>query len=220
MSDERAFEVGRNLAVTPGQVVYRNELVELIQYAPTTASVHRRPLVIVPPCINKYYVLDLQPSNSFVRWAVGRGHTVFIISWRNIPPQLGSLTWDDYLEQGVLMAIRVAGEISRSPTVNTLGFCVGGTLLACALAVLAARRDRSVESATFLTTMLDFADPGEIGVYVSRDSSPCAAPLMTNQRVHGAELASAFASLCNDLVELRRPQYLKGETPLAFDLLC
>ena len=166
MSDERAFAVGRNLAVTPGNVVFRNELIELIQYAPTTPRVHRRPLVIVPPCINKYYVLDLQPANSFVRWAVARGHTVFIISWRNIPPELGSLGWDDYLEQGALTAIRVAREISKSPTVNMLGFCVGGTLLACALAVLAARRERSVESATFLTTMLDFADPGDIGVYV------------------------------------------------------
>ena len=222
MSDERAFEVGRNLAVTPGHVVYRNELIELIQYAPTTASVHRRPLVIVPPCINKYYILDLQPSNSFVRWAVGAGHTVFIISWRNIPPQLGSLTWDDYLEQGVLMAIRVAREISRSPTVNALGFCVGGTLLACALAVLAARRERSVESATFLTTMLDFADPGEIGVYVSREFLAAREPaLMSGERVHGAELAGAFASLrANDLVwNYVVRNYLKGETPPAFDLL-
>ena len=222
MSDERAFEIGRNLAVTPGHVVYRNELIELIQYAPTTARVHRRPLVIVPPCINKYYILDLQPSNSFVRWAVGQGHTVFIISWRNIPPQLGSLTWDDYLEEGVLKALGVAREISRSPTVNALGFCVGGTLLACALAVLAARRERSVESATFLTTMLDFADPGEIGVYVSREFLAAREPaLQGGERVHGAELAGAFASLrANELVwNYVVRNYLKGETPPAFDLL-
>ena len=222
MSDERAFEIGRNLAVTPGQVVYRNDLIELIQYAPTTTSVHRRPLVIVPPCINKYYILDLQPSNSFVRWAVGRGHTVFIVSWRNIPPELGSLSWDDYLEQGALTAIRVAREISRSPAVNTLGFCVGGTMLACALAVLAARHDRSVESATFLTTMLDFADPGEIGVYVSRELLTAREPaLMSGERIHGAELAGAFASLrANDLVwNYVVRNYLKGETPPAFDLL-
>ena len=222
MTDESAFAVGRNLAMTPGDVVYRNELIELIQYRPTTEQVHRRPLVIIPPCINKYYVLDLQPGNSFVRWAVGRGHTVFIISWRNIPPELGHLTWDDYLEQGVLMAIRVAKEIANSPTANVLGFCVGGTMLASALAVLAARRDRSVESATFLTTMLDFADPGEIGVYVSRELLAAREPaLLSGERVHGSELAGAFASLrANDLVwNYVVRNYLKGEMPPAFDLL-
>ena len=222
MTDESAFAVGRNLAMTPGDVVYRNELIELIQYRPTTERVHRRPLVIIPPCINKYYILDLQPTNSFVRWALGRGHTVFIISWRNIPPELGHVTWDDYLEQGTLMAIRVAREITNSPTVNVLGFCVGGTMLACALAVLAARRDRSVESATFLTTMLDFADPGEIGVYVSRELLAAREPaLMSGERVHGSELSGAFASLrANDLVwNYVVRNYLKGETPPAFDLL-
>ena len=222
MTDESAFAVGRNLAMTPGDVVYRNELIELIQYRPTTEQVHRRPLVIVPPCINKYYVLDLQPANSFVRWAVGRGHTVFIISWRNVPPELGHLTWDDYLEQGALMALRVAKEIANSPTVNVLGFCVGGTMLASALAVLAARRDRSVESATFLTTMLDFSDPGDIGVYVSRELLAAREPaLMSGERVHGSELAGAFASLrANDLIwNYVVRNYLKGETPPAFDLL-
>jgi len=222
MTDERAFAIGRNLAMTPGHVVYRNPLIELIQYAPTTERVHRRPLVIVPPCINKYYILDLQPANSFVRWAVERGHTVFIISWRNIPPELGRTEWDDYIEQGALEAIRVAKEISKSATVNTLGFCVGGTMLACALAVLAARRDRSVESATFLTTMLDFADPGEIGVYVSDEILAAREPaLMSGERVHGSELAGAFASLrANDLVwNYVVRNYLKGETPPAFDLL-
>ncbi|MEO8303748.1 MAG: class I poly(R)-hydroxyalkanoic acid synthase, partial [Betaproteobacteria bacterium] len=169
MSDGSAFEVGRNLAITPGSVVFRNDLIELIQYAPTTPQVHRRPLVMVPPCINKYYILDLQPENSFVRWAVGEGHTVFMISWRNIPPELGRLTWDDYIVDGALKAIDVAKSVSGSKTVNVLGFCVGGTLVASALSVLAARGERSVESATLLTTMLDFCDPGEIGVYVSRE---------------------------------------------------
>jgi polyhydroxyalkanoate synthase len=222
MSDERAFGVGRNLAVTPGDVVFRNELIELIQYAPTTKKVRRRPLVIVPPCINKYYILDLQPANSFVRWAVAEGHTVFMISWRNIPPDLGSIGWDDYIEDGVLTAIRVAKAISGSPTVNALGFCVGGTLLACSLAVAAARKDRSVESATYLTTMLDFADPGEIGVYVSREMLAAREPaLRAGQRIQGRELAGAFASLrANDLVwNYVVRNYLKGETPPAFDLL-
>ncbi len=222
MSDERAFAVGRNLANTPGDVVYRNELIELIQYAPTTPQVFRRPLVIVPPCINKYYILDLQPENSFVRWAVAQGHTVFMISWRNIPPELGHLTWDDYLEHGSLTAIRVAREITASPAVNALGFCVGGTLLAATLAVLAARKERVVESATLLTTMLDFADPGEIGVYISRENLAAReSALRAGQRVHGSEVAGAFASLrANDLVwNYVVNNYLKGGTPPAFDLL-
>jgi len=222
MTDDSAFAIGRNLAVTPGSVVFRNPLIELIQYAPTTATVHKRPLVIVPPCINKYYILDLRPQNSFVRHAVAQGHTVFVISWRNIPPDLGQLTWDDYLTDGVLEAIRVAKAIGRSRTVNTLGFCVGGTLLACALAVLAARKDRSVESATFLTTMLDFADPGEIGVYVTPQFLAAREPsLCAGQRMQGGELAGAFASLrANELVwNYVVRNYLKGQTPPAFDLL-
>jgi polyhydroxyalkanoate synthase len=222
LTDETAFAVGRNLAVTPGSVVFRNELMELIEYAPTTAQVHRRPLVIVPPCINKYYILDLRPDNSFVRHAVAEGHTVFMISWRNIPAELGHLGWDDYLQSGVLAAIEVAREISGSKTVNTLGFCVGGTLLACALAVLAARREHGVASTTFLTTMLDFADPGEIGVYVSREYLAAREPaLVVGGRVQGAELANAFASLRpNELVwNYVVSNYLKGRTPPAFDLL-
>jgi polyhydroxyalkanoate synthase subunit PhaC len=222
LTDESAFEVGRNLALSPGSVVFRNELIELIQYAPTTAEVHRRPLVIVPPCINKYYILDLRPENSFVRHAVAEGHTVFMISWRNVPEALGQLSWDDYLSRGVLVAIDTARRISGSKTVNALGFCVGGTLLACGLAVLAGRREHSVASATLLTTMLDFADPGEIGVYVSREYLASREPaLLAGGRVHGGELATAFASLRpNELVwNYVVSNYLKGRTPPAFDLL-
>ena len=222
MSDASAFEVGRNLAVTPGSVVFRNDLIELIQYDATTARVARRPLLIVPPCINKYYILDLKPANSFVRHAVAQGHTVFMISWRNIPADLGRLGWDDYLEQGVLAALSVAKAISGSNRVNTLGFCVGGTLLASALAVLAARRDDSAASVTLLTTMLDFADPGEIGVYISREGVAAREPaLLSGQRVQGSELAGAFASLrANDLVwNYVVGNYLEGRTPPAFDLL-
>jgi len=222
MTDEKAFAVGRNLAVTPGSVVFRNELIEIIQYDATTPTVHKRPLVIIPPCINKYYILDLKPENSLVRHVVAQGHTVYMVSWRNVPPELGRLTWDDYIEQGVLPAIGVAAEVSSSQTVNALGFCVGGTLLACALAVLAARRDTSVASATFLTTMLDFADPGEIGVYVSREFLDAREPMLqAGGCVNGSELAGAFASLrANDLVwNYVVGNYLKGETPPAFDLL-
>jgi polyhydroxyalkanoate synthase len=221
MSDESAFEVGRNLAVTPGSVVFRNDLIEVLQYAPTTERVHRRPLVIVPPCINKYYVLDLRPENSFARWAVGEGHTVFMISWRNIPPELARTTWDDYLEQGVRPAVGVAREIGGD-NVNALGFCVGGTMLASALAVAAARGEPPVASLTLLTTMLDFEDPGEIGVYVTREALAAREPALRNgQRVQGSELGGAFASLrANDLVwNYVVHNYLKGETPPAFDLL-
>jgi polyhydroxyalkanoate synthase len=222
MTDERAFEVGRNLATTPGSVVFRNPVIELIQYAPTTAQVAKRPLLIVPPCINKYYILDLQPTNSFVRYAVGEGHTVFMVSWRNIPAELGGLTWDDYLQQGVLAALDAVRDIAGSKTVNTLGFCVGGTLLACALGVLASRRESPVASATFLATMLDFADPGDIGVYVSREGLASRAPaLCSGGRIQGSELAGAFASLRpNELVwNYVVGNYLKGQTPPAFDLL-
>jgi polyhydroxyalkanoate synthase len=222
MSDETAFELGRNIAVTPGSVVFRNDLIELLQYDATTAQVARRPLLIVPPCINKYYILDLRPENSFVRHAVAAGHTVFMISWRNVPADLGHLTWDDYLQQGVLAAMDAAQSITRSKTLNVLGFCVGGTLLASTLAVLAARGDKRVASATLLTTMLDFADPGEIGVYIAPESVAAREPaFMCGQRVQGAELAGAFASLRpNDLVwNYVVDNYLKGRNPPAFDLL-
>ena len=222
MTDESAFGVGVNLAITPGSVVFRNQLIELIQYSPTTEEVFQRPLVMIPPCINKYYILDLQPNNSFVRYAVEQGHTVFMVSWRNISPDLGRLTWDDYLETGVLAAIECAREITATTTVNVLGFCVGGTLLACALAVLAGRGDVDIASATLLTTMLDFADPGEIGVYVSRESLAAREPVLhSGARIHGSELAGAFASLrANELVwNYVVGNYLKGQTPPAFDLL-
>lgn len=222
ITDEQAFGLGRNIALTPGEVVFRNDLIELIQYRPSTKRVFTRPLLITPPCINKFYILDLQPENSYVRWAVAQGYTVFMISWRNIPPELGSLTWDDYVEQGVLAALAVAKAITRSGTVNTLGFCVGGTILACALAVLAARGDRSVASVSFLTTMLDYADPGDIGVYVSRELLAAREPaLLSGQRIHGGELAAVFASLrANELVwRYVVNNYLQGQKPRAFDLL-
>ena len=222
MTDESAFAVGRNLAVTPGAVVFRNDLIELIQYAPATAKVHDRPLLIVPPCINKYYILDLQPGNSLVRYAVGEGHTVFMISWRNIPPELGGLTWDDYLEQGVFAALAAVKAIAGAKSCNALGFCVGGTLLACALAILAARGDDSVASLTLLTTMLDYADPGQIGVYIDEMALAAREPaLLAGERINGSELAAAFASLrANELVwSFVINNYLKGKTPPAFDLL-
>jgi polyhydroxyalkanoate synthase len=222
MTDESAFQIGGNLAVTPGSVVLRNELIELIQYAPTTPEVWKRPLVVIPPCINKYYVLDLRPENSFVRYAVESGHTVFIVSWRNIPAGLGALSWDDYLEMGVFPAIEAARDIAAAGVANVLGFCVGGTMLASALAVLAARGESVASSVTLLTTMLDFADPGDIGVYISREQLAAREPILgRGGRVHGSELTGAFASLRpNELVwNYVVGNYLKGRTPPAFDLL-
>src|SRR6185436_9257437 len=140
-TDESAFEVGRNIATTPGQVVFENDLIQLIQYSPRTAEVAKRPLVIIPPCINKYYILDLQPENSLVGYAVDSGQTVFMVSWRNVGPEHGHYGWDDYLELGVFTPLRVAREIAKSDKVNALGFCVGGTLLGAGLAVLAHKKE-------------------------------------------------------------------------------
>jgi polyhydroxyalkanoate synthase len=221
-TDEASFAVGRNLATAPGDVIYENELIQLIQYTPATARVGKRPLVIVPPCINKYYILDLQPENSFVRYAVEAGYTVFMLSWRNVGPQLGHLTWDDYLEKGLFTALRIAREIAKSDKVNALGFCVGGTLLGVGLAVLAAKGEDLVASATYLATMLDFSETGQLGLFV--DEPSVAAREATIGRggiLPGSDLAFVFSALrANDLIwPYVVNNYLKGGSPAAFDLL-
>jgi polyhydroxyalkanoate synthase len=221
-TDESQFEVGRNLAVTEGAVVFQNELMQLIQYKPLAPTVFKRPLVMVPPCINKYYILDLQPENSFVRYAVEQGHVVFMVSWRNVTEELGHLTWDDYLSQGVLKAFEVARAISGAERINVLGFCVGGTMLGAALAVLAARGDKTVESATFLASMLDFSDTGEIGLFIDEASVAVREAAIGRRGVMpGRELAVVFSALrANDLVwSYVVNNYLKGRSPQAFDLL-
>ena len=222
MTDEQAFEVGRNLATTPGAVIFENEVMQLIQYASMTPQVHEYPLLIVPPFINKYYILDLQPENSFVRFCVEQGFTTFIVSWRNIPPELGRLGWDDYIEKGVLAPLQVIKAICRAERVNALGFCVGGTLLACALAVMAARKQNLVASLTLLATMLDFSDTGDISVYVDRDFVERSEQEFRERgSMSGGKLASTFATLrANDLVwHFVVDNYLKGKQPKAFDLL-
>lgn len=223
MTDESAFEVGRNLAVTPGEVVFENELIQLIQYQPTTAKVRKRPLLMVPPCINKFYILDLQPENSFVRYAVEQGNTVFMLSWRNITEDsLGGLTWDDYIADGVLKAVEVVRAISKSEQINALGFCVGGTLLAAALGVLRARGEEHVASVTLLATMLDFTYPGDIGVFIDEASMAAReAAIGKGGILSGKELAFVFSALrANDLVwSYVVNNYLKGRTPDAFDIL-
>ncbi|MDR2239102.1 MAG: class I poly(R)-hydroxyalkanoic acid synthase [Zoogloeaceae bacterium] len=222
MSDDEAFEVGRNLAVTPGQVIFENDLIQLIQYDPATAKVRERPLVIVPPCINKYYILDLQPENSFVRHAVEQGITVFLVSWRNPQAEQGHFGWDDYLELGALKALEVAQAVSKADKVNALGFCIGGTILAAALSVAKARGADPVASLTLLTSLLDFSDGGEVVNYIDAASVAAReAAIGRGGLVRGAELSLAFSSLrANDLVwNYVVDNYLKGGKPSAFDLL-
>jgi polyhydroxyalkanoate synthase len=221
-TDEKAYEVGKNIAVTPGAVIFENELIQLIQYKPTSEQVYQRPLLLVPPAINKFYILDLQPENSFVRFALDQGHTVFLLSWRNIDASLGHLTWDDYLDQGVRKAIDVALAVTNEDKVNALGFCVGGTLLASMLAVMAAKNENKVSSMTLLTTMLDFTDAGEIGSLVTEHSVAAREAAIGSVGVmQGKELAFTFTSLrANDLMwQYVVNNYLKGKAPPAFDLL-
>lgn len=222
MTDDSAFEVGRNLAVTPGAVVFENELIQLIQYSPSTRTVAKRPFLMVPPCINKYYILDLQPENSFVRYAVDQGQTVFLVSWRNVQADQGHLTWDDYLEMGPLTAMRVVREICGTEQINALGFCVGGTLLSAALAVARARGEDPVASLTLLTTLLEFSDTGEIGYFVDEASVVSRETgIGKGGLLRGSELSSVFSALrANDLIwQYVVGNYLKGGKPPAFDLL-
>ncbi len=221
-TDEEAFEIGRNVATTPGSVVFENELIQLIQYAPSTPKVGSRPLLLVPPFINKFYILDLQPDGSFVANAVSHGHTVFMVSWRNAGPELGHLTWDDYVELGIFKAIEVVREITGAPTINALGFCVGGTILAAALAVLAARGERPVSALTLMTSLLDFEEPGMLGVFVDEQSVQLREQTIgKGGLLQGKDLAATFSFLRpNDLVwNYYVSNYLKGEQPPAFDLL-
>ena len=220
--DESAFEVGRNLAITPGTVVFENELIQLIQYAPQTGVVEKTPLLIVPPCINKYYLLDLGAGNSLVEYAVAQGHQVFLISWRSAVPEMGHLTWDHYLELGPLRAVDVVLDITGAERTHALGFCVGGTILSCAAAVLAAKRKDRLATVTLLTTMLDFSDTGEIGLLIDETSVALReAAIGKGGILPGKELAFTFGTLrANDLIwRYVVDNYLKGATPDAFDLL-
>lgn len=222
MTDESVFEVGKNVATTEGAVVYENEIFQLIEYKPLTAKVYERPFVLVPPCINKYYILDLQPENSLVRYAVSQGHRTFVVSWRNPDASLGHLTWDDYIENAVIRAIQVVQEIGGTDQINALGFCVGGTMLAAALAVLAARGENPVASATLLTTLVDFTDTGVLDVFIDENFVKMReAQMGQGGLLKGQELASTFSFLRpNDLVwNYVVGNYLKGETPPPFDLL-
>ncbi|MGH7064536.1 MAG: class I poly(R)-hydroxyalkanoic acid synthase [Stellaceae bacterium] len=222
MTDITAFRLGENVAATPGKVVFQNELIQLIQYAPTTETVKRRPLLIIPPWINKFYILDLRPENSFIRWAVAQGHTVFVISWVNPDERLAAETFADYMLKGPLAALDAIEEATGEREANAIGYCLGGTLLACTLAFMAAKRDRRIKSATFFVTMLDFAEAGELSVFIDEEQLTALEKRMDDKGyLEGRDMATSFNMLrANDLVwSFVVNNYLLGKSPLPFDLL-
>ena len=226
-TDESGFVVGKNLANTEGSVVFENDLIQLIQYKPRTATVRERPLLIVPPCINKFYILDLQPENSLVAHGLDSGHQVYMISWRNADASIAHKTWDNYVDEGVLTAIETVRRISGREQINTLGFCVGGTMLATALSVAAARGEHPAASMTLLTAMLDFSDTGVLDVFVDEAHVQMREQTIGGKNgtqpglMRGLEFANTFSFLRpNDLVwNYVVDNYLKGRTPVPFDLL-
>lgn len=222
ITDESQFEVGVNVAVTEGAVVFENELIQILQYVPLTEEVHERPLLIVPPCVNKYYLMDLQKEHSMVRYLVEQGQRTFLISWKSITPELGHLRWDDYIEKGVLTAIDVVCAITKQKKVNTLGFCIGGTILSTALTVAKARGEDKVASLALMASMLDHCDQGDIRFFINDALVRTReARIAEGGVVNGAELAMAFSLLrANDLIwQPWVKNYLLGESPSAFDLL-
>ena len=222
MTDYKAFKLGENVATTPGKVVFQNDLMQLIQYQPTTEKVQRVPLLIVPPWINKYYILDLRQKNSFIRFALDQGITVFVISWVNPDGKLAHKTFDDYLLEGPLAAFDAMEKATGEKAFNLIGYCLGGTLSAAMLAWMAEKKDTRVKSVTFFTTLIDFSDPGELGVFVDEESVSSLEKKMTERGyLEGAEMASTFNMLrSNDLIwSFVVNNYLLGKEPFPFDLL-
>ncbi|MGG5810034.1 PHA/PHB synthase family protein [Falsiroseomonas sp. CW058] len=222
MTDDSKFKVGENIAVTPGKVVYRNDLMELIQYAPATETVLKRPLLILPPWINKFYILDLRPKNSFIRWAVEQGHTVFVCSWVNPDEKLAEKGFDDYMREGPYAALDAIEKATGEKTINAIGYCLGGTLLACTLAHMAARKDNRIRSATYFVTMTDFEEAGELGVFIDEEQLQGLEEKMSKRGfLEGREMATTFNMLrANDLIwSFVVNNYLLGQEPFPFDLL-
>ena len=222
MTDMDAFKVGENIAVSEGKVVYQNALMQLIQYSPTTEQAYARPVLILPPWINKFYILDLRPKNSWVRYLVSQGHTVFMVSWVNPDENLASKNFDDYMVEGVYDALNAIEKITKSHEVNAIGYCLGGTLLAATLAHMAATGDERIKSATFFVTLTDFVDPGEIGVFVDEEQLAALEEKMTKRGyLEGSEMATTFNMLrANDLIwGFVVNNYLLGKEPFPFDLL-
>jgi polyhydroxyalkanoate synthase subunit PhaC len=221
-TDESAFEVGKNLAITPGSVVYENELIQIIQYTPTTKQVYEYPLMMVPPWINKYYILDLRPENSFVKYVVDQGFTVFMISWRNPTPEMGKLRFDDYIQMGCMKGMEVVKSISGAEKINLLGYCLGGTLIGATLAILAKRNIDYVSSVTLLATMLDFSYVGDLDVAIDEMLvSKLEGELNEGTVMKGGDMANAFNLIrANDLIwNYVVNNYLKGQKPPVFDIL-
>ena len=216
------FKLGENVAVTPGKVVFQNELMQLLQYAPTTETVARRPLLIIPPWINKFYILDLREKNSFIKWAVDQGHTVFVISWVNPDERLAEKDFADYMHEGPMAALDAIEKATGERSVKAIGYCLGGTLLAATLALMAKRKDDRIKCATFFTTMVDFADPGELGVFIDEEQLALMEKTMEKKGYfEGSAMAEAFNLLrANDLIwSFVVNNYLLGREPFPFDLL-
>ena len=222
MTDDSKFKVGENIAVTPGKVVFQNDLMQLIQYAPTTETVYKRPLVIFPPWINKFYILDLRPKNSLIRWAVEQGHTVFVASWVNPDEHLSQKGFDDYMREGVLAALDAIEAATGERAVNAIGYCLGGTLLATTLAYMAVKKDTRIKTATYFVTMTDFEEAGELGVFIDEEQLQGLEQRMEKRGfLDGREMATTFNMLrANDLIwSFVVNNYLLGQEPFPFDLL-
>jgi polyhydroxyalkanoate synthase len=222
MTDSKAFELGVNIATTPGQVVFQNDLIQLIQYEPSTKKVWQRPLMIIPPWINKYYILDLREKNSFIRWAVSQGHTVFVVSWVNPDAKLAHKDFEDYLSEGTLAALDAIEKATGEKSVNVIGYCLGGTLLAATLGYLAAKKDKRIASATFMTALIDFSAAGELEVFIDEAQVASLEKKMAERGfLEGSEMGNTFNLLrANDLIwTFVINNYLLGRDPFPFDLL-
>lgn len=222
MTDTNAFELGKNVATTPGKVVFQNTLFQLLQYTPSTPEVLKRPLLIVPPWINKYYILDLREKNSLIKWAVDQGHTVFVMSWVNPDEKLAEMGFDDYAKQGILTAVETILAQTGESELNAASYCLGGTLLATTLAYMAAKKDKRIASATFFTTLTDFSQPGELGVFIDDEQVDHLEKKMAGRGyLEGSEMANTFNLLrANDLIwSFVVNNYLMGKDPFPFDLL-
>jgi polyhydroxyalkanoate synthase len=222
MTDLNAFELGKNVATTPGKVIYQNEMIQLLQYDPSTPDVFKKPLLIFPPWINKFYIMDLRPKNSLIKWAVDQGFTVFLMSWINPDEKMADKAFDDYLKDGPLAALDAIEQATGEHEVNALGYCLGGTLLAVTNAYLAAKGDPRISSGTHLTTMLDFSQPGELEVFIEEEQISSLEKRMEQRGfLDGSEMATTFSMLrANDLIwSFFINNYLLGKDPFPFDLL-